>query len=115
VASAGSDKEIKVWDVKTRALVTTLTSSPSGVADLAWLDEKKVLAASEDGVVRLTSVDNKERAERSFNGAGDVVYCVALAPDAKTVYAGCHDGKVYVWTVGSGKLERTVELSGKGK
>ena len=115
VASAGSDKEIKVWDVKTRELVTTLTSSPSGVADLAWLEEKKVLAASEDGVVRLTSLENKERAERAFNGAGNVLYCLALAPDKKTVYAGCHDGKVYVWTVGSGMLERTVELPGAGK
>jgi WD40 repeat protein len=115
VASAGSDKEIKVWDTKTRELVTTLTSSPSGVADLAWLEDKKVLAASEDGVVRLTSLDNKERAERAFNGAGDVVYCLALAPDKATIYAGCHDGKVYVWTVAGGKLDRTVALPATGK
>jgi mono/diheme cytochrome c family protein len=115
VASAGSDKEIKVWDVKTRELVTTLTSSPSGVSDLVWLDEKKVLSASEDGVVRQTSLENKERAERSFNGAGDVVYCLALAADKKTVYAGCHDGKVYVWKLENAKLERSIDLATTGK
>lgn len=109
LASGGADREIRIWDTKTRELVKTLTSSPSGVSDLVWLDEKKIVSASEDGVVRLTNQDNKERAERSFNGASDVVYCLALAPDGKTVYAGCHDGKVYVWTVANGKLERTID------
>jgi mono/diheme cytochrome c family protein len=108
LASAGADKEIRVWDLKTRELLVTLTSSPAGVTDLCWVDAKHILSSSEDGVVRLTNQENKEHAERAFAGAGDVVYCLALAPDGKIIFAGCHDGKVYGWNVASGKLERTL-------
>jgi WD40 repeat protein len=108
LVSAGADREMKIWDTTTRQLVASLTSSPTGVADLCWLDEKRILSASDDGLVRLTSQDDKSRAQRTFTGAADVIYCLALSPDQKTVYAGCHDGKVYAWTLANGKLQRTI-------
>ncbi len=112
LASAGADKEIKVWDFKTRHFLASLTTSPGAVTDLCWLDAKKVISASDDGVVRQSSEENKGNAERTFAGASDVTYCVAIAPDGKTIYAGCHDGNVYVWTVAGGKLEQTLTPSG---
>ncbi len=45
--------------------------------------------------------------ERKLGGIGDVLYSVTATSDAKTVFAGCHDGSVYVWEAGktASKLE----------
>jgi WD40 repeat protein len=105
LASAGMDKEIKVWDVKTREQVVALATNPSGVTALAWVDGKTLLSSSDDGVVRFSSKESKDRAIRTFPGAPDVLYCAAISADGKSIYAGCHDGQVYVWSVANGKLE----------
>jgi hypothetical protein len=28
------------------------------------------------------------------------LYCVAVTADGATLYAGCHDGRVYIWQAG---------------
>jgi len=91
----------------------SLLTSPAGVTDLAWVNEKTLLSTSEDGVARFSSEANKERAERVFNGAPDVLYCAAVTSDGKTIFGGCHDGNVYVWTAATGKLEGTLAVAAK--
>jgi WD40 repeat protein len=111
LASAGTDKEIKIWKVSTKEQTASLLTSPAGVTDLVWVNEKTLLSTSEDGVARFSSAANKERAERVFNGAPDVLYCAASTLDGKPLFAGCHDGNVYVWNAASGKLEGTLPLA----
>jgi WD40 repeat protein len=108
LASAGTDKEIKIWKISTREQTASLLTSPAAVTDLAWVTEKTLLSTSEDGIARLSSEANKDRAERLFNGAPDVLYCAAVTSDGKTIFAGCHDGNVYIWTAATGKLEGTL-------
>lgn len=111
LATAGADKEIKVWDFKTHHLASSLTTSPAAFTDLRWLDNKKLISTSDDGVVRQSSEENKHNAERNFTGASDAAYGVAISPDAKTLYAASRDGNVYEWTYASGKLEHTLAPS----
>jgi WD40 repeat protein/mono/diheme cytochrome c family protein len=110
LASAGADKEIKIWDAKTREQTAALLTNPDGVTDLAWVDDKALLSACEDGIARVSSAANKDRAEKNFMGAPDVLYCAAIARDG-TVYAGCHDGFVYVWSSSTAKLEGKLPIS----
>lgn len=112
LASAGMDKEIKVWDVKTREQAVALTTSPAAVTALAWVDAKTLLSASDDGVPRFSSRENKTSAIKTFPAAADVLYAAAITADGKTIYGACHDGQVYVWTAASGKLEGTLTLGG---
>jgi WD40 repeat protein len=111
LASAGTDKEIKIWKVATKEQTAALQTNPAGVTDLVWVDDKRLLSTAEDGIARLSSESNKERAQRLFNGAPDVLYCAAATPDGKTLFAGCHDGNVYLWNAASGKLEGTLPLA----
>jgi WD40 repeat protein len=110
LASAGADKELKVWNLSTREQTAALLTHAAAVTDLAWVNDKQILSASEDGLLRFSSAANKERAERTFTGAPDVLYAAAITADGKTVYAGCHDGRVYVWSAASGKAERPLAL-----
>jgi WD40 repeat protein len=112
LASAGMDKEIKVWDVKTREQVVALTTSPGAVTGLAWVDAKTLLSASEDGVPRFSSRENKTRAVKTFPAAPDVLYATAVTSDGKTIFGACHDGQIYVWSAGNTKLEGTLPLQG---
>ena len=105
LASGGMDKEIKVWDVKTKEQTVALATNPAGATALAWVDAKTVLSASEDGAVRFSTRESKERATRQFSTAPDVLYCAAITVDGKTIFAGCHDGNVYVWSAANTKLE----------
>jgi WD40 repeat protein len=112
LASGGMDKEIKVWDVKTREQTVALTTSPSAVTGLAWVEGKTLLSAGEDGVPRFSSRENKTRAIKSFPAAPDVLYGAVVTADGKTIFGGCHDGQIYIWTAASGKLEGTLSLTG---
>jgi WD40 repeat protein len=105
IASAGADKEIRIWDLKGKDLKATLTTSPAPVTDLIWVDAKTVLSTSEDGAARFSNQENKERATATFAGAPDVLYCAAVTSDGKRIFAGCHDGFVYVWSAAGAKLE----------
>jgi WD40 repeat protein len=110
LASAGSDREIKVWKVSTKEQTASLLTNPAAVTDLVWVNDKTLLSTAEDGIARFSSEANKERAERVFTGAPDVLYCAAISGDGKTIFGGCHDGNVYVWNAATGKLEGTLGL-----
>jgi WD40 repeat protein len=97
LATAGVDKEIKVWDLKTREQTASMITNPGAVTDLAWADGKTVVSACEDGIVRFSSLTNKERATRTLKEAADLIYCIAITSDGKTVFGGSFDGSVHVW------------------
>jgi WD40 repeat protein len=106
LASGGLDRDVKVWDVKTRAQKTSIGPHPAPVTALAWPagggDGKALLVATDDGIVR-TDTESAQDPGRPFPGAEDVLYCLTATSDGKTLFAGCHDGNVYVWS--TGKLE----------
>jgi WD40 repeat protein len=106
LASASADKEVRVWNLKTREKTEAIPPHPAGVADVAWLGNDKLLTAGEDGVVRLAAAGKERRFERTFAPAAAAVSSIAVAADGKTVFGGSHDGDVYVWSAGSGAIEK---------
>lgn len=86
-----------IWD-------TTLAYQPTPLAAFShpdWVssarfskDEKKVLTACQDSLVRLWET-GKDR-PMSFSGEGKF-YTAVLSPDEQYIYGGCSDGKIYRW------------------
>lgn len=99
VASAGADRDIKLWDVKTHEQKITIGPHTSRINALAWSLGSTLIAVGDDGSLRLDNIASKEPA-RAQSLTEDVLYCVAATSDGKTIFAGCHDGKVYVWSNG---------------
>src|SRR5436190_5271487 len=106
VVSGGADKEIKVWDIKTREKIISLGSHSAAVTSVAWPGDGKIIVAATDGgdVSSYTNLKAHTGEQSSSGGdekkigdANETVSCMAVAPDAKTFFAGSHEGVVHVW------------------
>lgn len=104
LATGGADRDMKVWDVRARERKMAAGPHPAPVTGIAWVGEEKIAVTCEDGTVRTNRTDATEPGRPFAGAAGDVLYCVAITTDEKAMFAGCHDGQVYVWGVG-GKAE----------
>jgi WD40 repeat protein len=104
IATGGADRDMKVWDVKTRERKITVGPHPAAVTALAWATEKTIAVACEDGTVRTNKSDATDLGRPLADVAAKALYCLAATKDGKTLFGGCHDGQVYIWT--SGKAEK---------
>lgn len=109
LATGGADKDIKIWDIASAGRVGSFSNRGSAITALHWTPEGKTLFAvlEDGGAARFTDFKphtGGEQAtageERKLGGVGEVLYAVTATPDAKTVFAGGHDGSVYVWEGG---------------
>ncbi len=116
LATGGADKDIKLWDIASAGRVGSFSNRGAAITALHWTPEGKTLVAvTEDGgATRFSDFKPHSGAEQSSAGeerklgsVSDVLYAVTATTDAKTVFAGCHDGSVYVWEAGKSpaKLE----------
>jgi len=97
LASASSDRQVKVWDIETGEQKISIVGHPLGITALVWgADFPQLVSGCEDGVVRLLN-EAKEGPEKALPATPDVVYCVAATRDGGRVFAGSHDGLIYCW------------------
>ena len=109
LATGGADKDIKLWDIASAGRVGSFSNRGAAITALHWTPEgKTLLAVMEDGAAtRFTDFKPHSGGEQSSAGderklgsVSEVLYAVTATSDAKTVFAGCHDGSVYVWEGG---------------
>jgi WD40 repeat protein len=118
IATAGADREIKVWDVASREQDVSLGDKKSVYVGVSWTPDGKALAAVTDkglGSVytELQKHDGAQRSatakERKLTSVGAPLTSVLITADAKTVFAGGFDGKIYRWNASDGKAEAVIE------
>lgn len=111
IATAGADREIKVWDVKSREQDVSLGDKKTVFTALAWTPDGKTLAAVTDkgGGALYSELKKHDGAQRSDTAkqvrlapVTAMLYCVTLTGDGKTVFGGSDDGRVWLWD-GTGK------------
>ena len=113
LATASADREVKVWDVKSKEQEVSLGDKRVVFTSVAWTPDGGALVTVTDkgtgSVYRdLIKHDGTQRSdtgkERKLESASEMLYCVAITKDGKSVFAGGHSGLVYVWSSDSGKL-----------
>ena len=94
--------KIKVWDVSTKKLRTTLRGHQGGITALALSpDGKTLVSAAFDRVPRVWDLPGaKERAK--LIGHTNDIFSVTVAADDKSVVTGSLDGTVKVWDLATG-------------
>ena len=118
LATAGADREVKVWDVASHEQDVTLGDKKTAFTAVDWTPDGRVLVAvTERGTGSAYTdlkVHNGEQrsesaTERKLAAVTEMLTCVALAADGKTVFAGGQSGRVYVWATDSGKQTGVIE------
>ncbi|MBL7498014.1 TIR domain-containing protein [Frankia sp. CNm7] len=100
LATAGTDRAVRLWDVATGTERAGFTAAAVGVpAVLAFSPDGGILAAGDDHEVRLWQVATGAE-HGTFTGyAGEWVYAVAFSPDGRALAAGGTGTRVWVWPV----------------
>ena len=89
----GIGRDVRLWDVATRAPVAVLRGHTDVVWRVAFSADGKLLAsASGDKTIRLWDVQTHE--PLAAIPAGSIVYGVAFSPDGTRLAAGCRDNTI---------------------
>jgi len=107
LATSSRDSVVKLWDVASGQVQSTLRHGQFGVASLSFLPDGRALASTEWSTVKLwDTVSGQPRAV--FDGPKSGVGWSATAPDGKTLAMGNQDGTLILWDVASKKSVRTL-------
>lgn len=71
-----------------------------------------IASSSLDSSVRVWDALTGERLSNLETGPADV-WTIAFSPDDKYIISGSHSGKIHMFTVDSGKQERSLDTRGK--
>jgi len=106
LVSGGTDKAIKVWDLKTGKLKKTFQSDSGSIHAVAIApDGKTVVSGSADHMVRLWDL-TRDQPPRMLAGHPEDVNWVGITPDSKTVISGSY-GAIKQWDLVTGQLKTT--------
>lgn len=109
IATAGADKAIKIWNAETGEQTRTITNYSKQVTDLDFNGtDPNILTCSGDRNVKFHDVNNG-RNFRSFGGAADYLYQIAISHDGQTVFAVGQSGQVHVWNASDGRAIRQLK------
>lgn len=109
VATASSDRTVRIWDAGSGAEVAVLRGHEGPVVSVAWSpDGLRLASASDDGTVCVWDAAVHARIA-VMRGHGDMVWGVAWSPDGSRVASASRDRTVRVWepeTDGAALVER---------
>jgi WD40 repeat protein len=121
ILTGSTDKTLKLWDVRSRRLLRTMSGHTKGVNCVAFSTTESDLAASggDDGLIRIWNlIDGTEI--RLLQGHNHTVNSLAFSPDGSLIVSGgggifgdktpeYADKKVRLWDVSTGQLLKTFE------
>ena len=114
LASASSDKTVKVWDAATGQETLTLKGHTGGVTSVAFSpDGTQLASASDDKTVTVWDVAAGQEL-LTLKGHTDRVSSVAFSPDGTWLASASMDKTVKVWDAATGQETLTLEGHTKG-
>ncbi|MEU5068913.1 trypsin-like peptidase domain-containing protein [Streptomyces virginiae] len=102
LATASSDRTVRLWDVDPVKSRDVLPKQPGAVLAVAFSPDGTLATAGEDGSVRLWDVDPVKSRDVLPKQPG-AVQSVAFSPDRRTLATASADSTVRLWDVATGK------------
>jgi WD40 repeat protein len=110
LAAGGYLRKLRIWDVAgdQAVPVATLDGHKGWIRAVAFTpDDRHLVTAGDEGVVRVWSLDPEPR-EVNVLFHGESVQCLRFAADGKLLATGCKDGTIHLWTwPGPQAIEKT--------
>lgn len=109
-ASGSYDKTVKIWDLGTGAVVSTLKGHSESVSSVAFSPEgTRLISGSVDDTIRVWC-PHTESLFYSLSDHADSVLSlsIAVSPDGLAIASSSEDRTVKIWNLKTGKLFRTL-------
>ncbi|MBD2520656.1 trypsin-like peptidase domain-containing protein [Nostoc sp. FACHB-973] len=108
LASASSDKTIKIWNLATRQEIRTLNGHSNRVNSVAISpDGRTLVSASNDKTIKIWNLVTRQEV-RTINAHSAWVNSVAFSSDGSTLASGSDDRTIKIWNVATGQEIRTL-------
>ncbi|BAY25848.1 protein kinase [Calothrix sp. NIES-2100] len=105
--SGSADKTIKVWNLPTGDVKTTISLNSDAITSLAISrDSKTLFSGSKDGNIKIWNLPTGTL-KTTLPKIEDSVSYIALSPDEQTLVSG-GDNKIKIWNLLTGKLKNTL-------
>lgn len=99
LASGDDDKIIRLWDLNSQKLLTSLRGHTQGVKSVAFSPNGQILAtASDDKTIKLWNLNTFSEI-CTLGGHTNAVKSIAFSPDGQMVASGSWDKTVKLWDV----------------
>jgi WD40 repeat protein len=110
LASASSDKTVKVWDARSGECLSTLEGHSNPVSSVAFShDSARLASASFDKTVKVWNARSGEFLS-TLEGHSDYVCSVAFSHDLTRLSSASNDKTVKVWDARSGECLSTLKI-----
>lgn len=106
LATAGADRSIVLWDLKTDAVRSEFRKHENVVNALAFSPDSTTLASGGDDRTAILWDIASGKAKRTLKGHDMTVTSLAFSPDGLTLASGSGNNSVVLWNVTNGKLDR---------
>lgn len=108
LASGSEDSTIKLWDLGTGELKTTLEGHSEAVKSVAISPDGKILTSgSADKTIKLWDVSTGELLH-TLTGHSNWVKSIAISPDGQILASGSQDKTIKLWNLHAGELLHTL-------
>ncbi|MEH2287438.1 serine/threonine-protein kinase [Nostoc sp.] len=108
VASSGSDRTIKLWNLATGKLISSLNGHFQQVNVVVISPDGKLLvSASDDNTIKIWNLATRKQI-RTLMGHSDSVHALAISADSETLVTGSDDNTIKIWDLATGEQIRTL-------
>ncbi len=106
--------EVKVWDLETNTLLTSLEGHNARINDLKFnADGSMFAAASNDKLVQIWHTDSLNDEPLALNDHEWWVFSVAFSPDNLKVVSGCSDNLIRQWPLDTEDMAKDIAVEVK--
>ena len=97
--ASGSGHEVRLWDVRTGGLVSTLKGL-ANVRTLAFSPDRETLASGDEkGRIHIYELSANYEVQTAFSGHEGSINVLRFSPDGKTLASGSSDGTILLWNI----------------
>ncbi|MER3478427.1 MAG: hypothetical protein C4287_20615, partial [Leptolyngbya sp. ERB_1_2] len=107
VIGGGANQTIKLWNIETGNVLTTLSGHRDIVRSLVLTpDGKTLISGSGDRTIKIWDLQTSQVIQTIEQGTP--IWGLALSPDGKTLFSGSDDGALIMWQFPSGERLQTI-------